>query len=82
MQRVCKAARIGDLTIHDLRRTMGSWQAAAGASLTIIGKSLGHANESSTKIYARVDLAPVQESMFGAVDAMLRAANEPPFKSR
>jgi integrase len=35
-------AGLSDLRIHDLRRTMGSWQAATGASLPVIGKSLGH----------------------------------------
>ena len=34
-------AGLRDLPVHDLRRTLGSWQAATGASLTIIGKSLG-----------------------------------------
>jgi len=41
-ERICKAANVSDLRIHDLRRTLGSWQAADGASLQIIGKSLGH----------------------------------------
>lgn len=35
-------ADIKDLRIHDLRRTLGSWQAATGANSYIIGKSLGH----------------------------------------
>ena len=39
--RVCKMAGIEGAHIHDLRRTMGSWQAKTGASIPIIGKSLG-----------------------------------------
>lgn len=35
-------AGIKNLRLHDLRRTMGSMQAITGASLLIIGKSLGH----------------------------------------
>lgn len=31
-----------DIHIHDIRRTFGSYQAITGASLQIIGKSLGH----------------------------------------
>jgi hypothetical protein len=27
------------VTLHDLRRTLGSWQARTGASLAIIGKA-------------------------------------------
>ena len=49
----CKAtlppAEPMDLHMHDLRRTQGSWQAAMGISLAIIGKSLGHADLKSTQ---------------------------------
>jgi integrase len=31
--RVKKRARLDDLNLHDLRRTLGSWQAATGADL-------------------------------------------------
>lgn len=66
-------ARIVDLRIHDLRRTLGSWQAVTGASLPIIGKTLAHKNVSTTAIYARLNLDPVRESMQKATTAM-RAA--------
>lgn len=65
---------IHDLRIHDLRRTLGSWQARAGASLAIIGKSLGHKNVETTKIYARLDLDPVRASVNTATAAMMEAA--------
>jgi integrase len=68
---VCESAGLKDLHIHDLRRTLGSWQAAAGSSLHIIGKSLGHKNQSTTAIYARLDIDPVRRSVEGAV-AMMR----------
>ncbi|MCK9387698.1 MAG: site-specific integrase [Sulfuritalea sp.] len=67
-------AGLGDLRIHDLRRTLGSWQAKTGASLAIIGKSLNHKNTATTAIYARLDLDPVRESMERATSAMLTAA--------
>ncbi len=66
-------ARILDLHIHDMRRTLGSWQAATGASLVIIGKSLGHKDLASTAIYSRLDLDPVRNSMQTATRAMLVA---------
>lgn len=66
--------RIPDLRIHDLRRTMGSWQAITGASLPIIGKSLNHKSQQATAIYARLDLDPVRASVEKATEAMLRAA--------
>lgn len=64
--------------IHDLRRTLGSWQAATGASLSIIGKSLGHKNVATTQIYARLDLDPVQASVNTAAAAIMEAGNGKP----
>jgi integrase len=66
-------ARLENLRPHDLRRTLGSWQAAAGASLTIIGKSLGHRSVGATLIYSRLNLDPVRASVNAATRAMLVA---------
>jgi integrase len=70
-KRVIQNAGIEDLRIHDLRRTLGSWQAATGANSFIIGKSLGHKTQSATAIYARLNLDPVRESVSKATSAML-----------
>ena len=59
-----------DLRIHDIRRTFGSYQAMTGASLPIIGKSLGHKSLKATQIYARLNLDPVREAMEKATQAM------------
>lgn len=72
--RILERAGIQDLRLHDLRRTLGSWQAKTGASLTIIGKSLNHKSQSTTGIYARLDLDPVRDSVNKATGAMLTAA--------
>ncbi len=64
-----------DLRIHDLRRTLGSWQAKEGASLSIIGKSLNHKTHQATAIYARLDLDPVRQSVEAATNAMMEAGN-------
>ena len=53
-QRVTTAAGLDGLRVHDLRHTLGSWQAIAGSSLGIIGKSLGHKSQQSTAVYARL----------------------------
>jgi len=71
--RLLKRAGIEDLHMHDLRRTLGSWQASQGASLTIIGKSLGHRNVSTTAIYSRLNLDPVRRSVETATRAILAA---------
>jgi len=74
--KVCELANLEDLRIHDLRRTMGSWQAIQGTSLPIIGKSLGHRSTQATEIYARLNDAPVRDSMTDAAAAMLKAAED------
>ncbi len=61
------------VTLHDLRRTLGSWQARTGASLAIIGKSLNHKSQQATAIYARLDLDPVRSSVNTATAAMMEA---------
>lgn len=65
---------IVNLHIHDLRRSLGSWQAITGASLVIIGKSLGHKSADATMIYARLHNDPVRASVSAATSAMLEAA--------
>lgn len=62
------------VTLHDLRRTLGSWQAKTGASLAIIGKSLNHQSQQTTAIYARLDLDPVRAAVNTATAAMMEAA--------
>jgi len=62
------------VTLHDMRRTLGSWQARTGASLAIIGKSLNHKSPQATAIYARLDLDPVRQSVNTATSAMMEAA--------
>jgi integrase len=76
-KRILTRAGIKDLRIHDLRRTLGSWQAATGASLPIIGKSLGHKSLGATQVYARLNLDPVRLSVEKATDAMMLAATGP-----
>ena len=75
--RICKAAGIEGARIHDLRRTMGSWQAKTGASLPVIGKSLNHKSQTTTAIYARLDLDPVRSAMEKAAAAMLATRELP-----
>lgn len=66
------------VTLHDLRRTLGSWQAKTGASLAIIGKSLNHKSQQTTAIYARLDLDPVRASVNTATSAIMEAAGLKP----
>ncbi len=76
--RVRKAAGLADLRPHDLRRSLGSWQALAGSSLQVIGQSLGHRDVKSTQVYARLLMDPIRTSVNGAVQAMLEHAEPAP----
>lgn len=63
-------AKIENLRIHDLRRTFGSFMAAQGASLQMIGKALGHKSQDATLIYARLNLDPVRQAVNAASEVM------------
>jgi integrase len=73
-KRILKRADLKDLRLHDLRRTLGSWQAATGANSFIIGKSLNHKTTQATAIYARLSIDPVRQSVNRTTDAMLVSA--------
>jgi integrase len=60
-----------DVRMHDLRRTLGSWATMTGASLSIVGKVLGHRSHQSTAVYARLDLDPQRQAVEKAASAML-----------
>lgn len=70
-KRILDRAGISNLRLHDLRRTLGSYQAATGANSYIIGRSLGHKSAQATAIYARLSIDPVRDSVEKATKAML-----------
>jgi integrase len=52
--RICKAAQITGLRIHDLRHSFASQLASAGVGLHTIGALLGHSNPATTHRYAHL----------------------------
>ncbi len=70
-------AELKNMRIHDLRRTLGSYQTIGGTSLTIVGKTLGHKSTQATQVYARLNLDPVRHSMEKAADLMTATENLP-----
>jgi integrase len=72
--RILERAKLRDVRMHDLRRTLGSWQAIGGASLPIIGQSLGHTSLQATQVYARLHESAVRTSVERATDRMLESA--------
>lgn len=75
-RRIRNEAGLTDVRLHDLRRTLGSWMVAAGASLPLIGKTLNHSQPSTTAIYARLELDPVREALEANAVRMLRYAKK------
>ena len=60
--RICKAAGLVDLHIHDLRHTYASQLASAGFSLPVIGALLGHTQPITTARYAHLFDDPLREA--------------------
>lgn len=75
-QRVLKTAKIENLRIHDIRRTLGSYQAITGASMLIIGKTLGHKSQQSTQVYSRLNDDPVRVSMGQAIKLIMEESKK------
>lgn len=71
--RILDRSGLTDLRLHDLRRTLGSWQVDTGATLAVVGRTLNHKSQATTAIYARLSTDPVRESMEKATAAMLAA---------
>lgn len=69
-ERVRERSGLTDVRMHDLRRTLGSWQALTGTSLHVIGKSLGHKSVKATMVYARLTTDPVREAVEKATQKM------------
>lgn len=61
-ERVCKAAKIDDIRLHDLRHSYASVGAAGGLSLPVIGALLGHSQPSTTARYAHLSASPLHEA--------------------
>jgi len=62
-RRLCWKAGLTYVTIHDLRRIVGSRMAMAGVNLPAIGRVLGHLNLNATQIYARLDTEAARRAL-------------------
>ena len=56
LARVAKAARIGDLHPHDLRRSCATWALEAGVDSAVVAYLLAHTDPTVTGIYRKVTL--------------------------
>lgn len=61
-ERVRDKAGLKDVRLHDLRHSFASFGAAAGDSLLVIGKILGHKDSKTTSRYAHLSDDPVKSA--------------------
>jgi integrase len=70
-----KDAKLTDLRMHDLRRTLGSYMAMNNQSLQIIGKVLGHKSPTATQVYSRLASDPLKQAMEAAHASMSKSGD-------
>ena len=75
-RRICKAAGIKGLRVHDLRHSFASQLASGGASLPLIGALLGHSSPVTTSRYSHL-LDDPQRAAVERVGAVIAAGGEP-----
>lgn len=75
-ERVRKAAKLQDVRLHDLRRTVGSWLAQSGKSLHLVGRVLNHSDPSVTQVYARLGDDSLREALEGLGKQIMGAAGK------
>ena len=73
-RRLCQIAKLEDLRLHDLRRTLGSWTAERNYSLHMIADMLGHSSTAATHIYARIPSQRKREAVEDVAGAIAAAA--------
>jgi integrase len=74
--RICKAAKIEGVRIHDLRHGFASVLAGAGQSLPIIGALLGHTQTQTTARYSHLQDDPVRTAANLAGNIIMEAVRK------
>jgi integrase len=77
LRRVVARAGLTNLRVHDLRRTVGSWLAHAGASLHLIGDVLNHLDLKTTLGYAYFQTEHRRAALDGHAEKVLSFAQAP-----
>jgi integrase len=61
-RRVCRAAELSGVRLHDLRHSFASIGAAGNNSLLILGKLLGHRHAATTERYSHLSADPMRRA--------------------
>jgi integrase len=73
--KLLERASIGNLRLHDVRRTLGTWLSKSGTALPVIKAALGHADIATTMIYTRSENPEVRRALETTTKKMLEAGN-------
>lgn len=76
-EHICKAARLDNLRLHDLRHSFASVGAASGLSLPMIGALLGHSQPNTTARYAHLAASPLHQAVDEIGAKISKAMNSP-----
>lgn len=75
-ERIKKRAQIANLRMHDLRRTVASYECMNGENLSVVSKTLNHKTLAATQVYARVDTSAVSRALQKTVDVFEQIAKQ------
>lgn len=76
-KRACRMAGVNDCTIHDLRRSLGSWMLNNGVPIAVVSKTLGHSSIRVTEqVYAHLLGSTVSNATNQAVNSMFKGEFE------
>lgn len=74
LARILARAGLENITIHDLRRTVGSWLAQSGQTLHLIGDVLNHRDPKTTAGYAYFQTQQRRDALTGHANRVLSYA--------
>lgn len=76
-RKACKACNIENCTIHDLRRSLGSWMLNNGEPIAVVSRTLGHSSIRITEqVYAHLLGSTVSNATNKAIDSMIKGEFE------
>lgn len=70
LQKACEQCGVTNLTIHDLRRSLGTWMLSSGASIEAVAKTLGNSVEVAQEVYAHILNSRSRQDTANAIAAM------------
>ncbi|MBO4643845.1 MAG: site-specific integrase [Alphaproteobacteria bacterium] len=75
-KRLKQTAGIDNLRMHDLRRTVASYECMNGENLSVVSRTLNHKTLAATQVYARVDTSAVSRALQKTVNLFEQIASQ------